>query len=113
MQVEYTGRHVEITSKLKQQAEVVLARIGHIVDRSATAHIILTEEKYRKIAEVTVRSRGEALVGECEATDMEKALHDALHRVEQQAIRHKDRIVANRHTHAAEPELENASPGSV
>ncbi|HZL27612.1 MAG TPA: ribosome-associated translation inhibitor RaiA [Acidobacteriaceae bacterium] len=92
MNVEYTGRQTTISAKLKLQTEAGLARIAKVVDRSATAHVILTEDKYRKIAEVTVKCRHGELVATCEDTDMEAALHDALQKVEHQAIKNKDRF---------------------
>jgi putative sigma-54 modulation protein len=92
MNVEYTGRQTIVTAKLKTQAEAGLARIAKIVDRTANAHIVLTEEKYRKIAELTVRTMHGDLVATCESTDMEMALRDALQKVEKQALRSKDRF---------------------
>ncbi len=92
MNVEYTGRQTTITAKLRAQAEAGLARIAKVVDRSASAHLILTEDKYRKIAEVTVKCRQGELVATCEAAEMESALHDALQKVEQQAIRNNKRF---------------------
>ena len=92
MNVEYTGRQTTITAKLKAQAEAGLARIAKLADRSASAHIILTEDKYRKIAEVTIMCRHGEWVATCQATEMETALHDALQKVEQQAIRNKERF---------------------
>ena len=50
-------------------------------------HVILTTEKYRHCAEITVKTRTYKLVAKCEATEMEVALHDALNKIEQQAIR--------------------------
>ncbi len=106
MNVEYTGRHTIITAKLKSQAEAGLARIARVVDRSATAHVILTEDKYRKIAELTVRCRHGELVATWESNEMETALHDVLQKVEQQAIKGKDRFdTITRH---AKPELAQA-----
>ncbi len=88
MIVEYTGRHTTVTAKLlKTQAEAGLARIEKIEGSVVSAHAILTEEKYRRIAEVAVMARGGNLVATCESTEMETALHDALCKVETQAIR--------------------------
>jgi putative sigma-54 modulation protein len=92
MNVEYTGRHTTVTPKLKTQAEAGLDRIKRVTNRSTKAHIILTEDKYRKIADVEVQCRGENLVATCEATDMEQALREALYMVEKQAIRSKERF---------------------
>jgi putative sigma-54 modulation protein len=89
MNVEYTGRQATITKKLKLQAEAGLTRIAKIVGNSGSVHVILSTDKYRQIADVTVQTRHQKLVARCEATDMEVALHDALVKIEQQAIRHK------------------------
>ena len=92
MNVEYTGRQTVVTAKLKAQAEAGLARVEKVANRCTSAHVILTEDKYRKIAEVTVGCRGDQLVATCEGTEMSAALHNALQKVEQQAIKHQDRI---------------------
>ena len=89
MDVEYTGRQTTITKKLKLQAEAGLTRIVKIVGNSGSVHVILSTDKYRKIADLTVQTRNHKLVARCEATDMEIALRDALVKIEQQAIRHK------------------------
>ncbi len=89
MDVEYTGRQTSVTRKFKLQTEAGLARIAKIVGTSGSVHVILTTDKYRQIAEVTVQTRHQKLVARCEATEMETALHDALAKIEKQAIRHK------------------------
>ena len=89
MDVEYTGRQTTITKKLKLQAEAGLTRIAKIVGSAGSAHVILSTDKYRQIADVTVQTRLQKLVARCEATEMGLALRDALAKIEQQAIRHK------------------------
>jgi len=91
MNVEYTGRQTAVTAQQKSQAEAGLARVEKVANRCTSAHVILTEDKYRKSAEITVSCRGEQLVATSEGKDMEAALHDALQKVEQQAIKHKKR----------------------
>jgi putative sigma-54 modulation protein len=91
MDVEYTGRQTTITKKLKLQTEAGLARITKIVGNSGSVHVILSTDKYRQIAEVTVQTRHQKLVARCEETEMAIALRDALVKIEQQAIRHKKR----------------------
>jgi putative sigma-54 modulation protein len=89
MDVEYTGRQTTITKKLKLQTESGLARIAKIVGSSGNVHVILSTDKYRQIAEITVQTRHQKLVARCESTEIGVALHDALVKIEQQAIRHK------------------------
>lgn len=95
MIVEYTGRKTTITSKLKQLTEEGLARVERVTN-CTSAHIILTEDKYRHIAEISVQCRNESLVANCEATDMEQALREALAAIEKQAVKSKERFTTVR-----------------
>ena len=94
MEIEYTGRQATVTKKLKQRTESGLERVSKIVGRTCSAHVILTTEKYRHCADITLRTRTYKLVAKCEATEMEVALHDALNKIEQQAIRHNQKATA-------------------
>ena len=91
MHIEFVGRHCEVTAKLKAEATGYLERIVLIASTATSARIILTEDKYRRIAEVELVIPGGDLVGKSEGTDMQQALHDALRRVEQQAVKHNQR----------------------
>jgi putative sigma-54 modulation protein len=91
MNVEYTGRGTAITWKLKQLAEAELARIAKIAGRVVSVHVILTEDKYRQIAEVTMKTGDDILVALCEGTEMAATLHEAMRRLEQQAVRQNQR----------------------
>lgn len=89
MTLDYTGRQTTITKKLKTQTEAGLARIEKIIGSAGSVHVILTTEKYRRTAELTIQTKKMKLVAACEATDMEMALRDALAAIEKQAIRQK------------------------
>ena len=92
MPVECTGRQVAITRPLRTLAEAGIERIATILGKITSAHIVLTAEKYRQIAEVTVKTRAHAIVALCESTtSMENALRDALVKAETQATRYKDK----------------------
>ncbi len=92
MIIEYTGRQIVVTQKYKDLAQEGLERIKQIVNgRPATAKVILTVDKYRKIADVTVAQGKESMVASCESPEMMTALHDALAKIEQQAIRQKQK----------------------
>src|SRR5215469_14369724 len=110
MDVEYTGRQTTVTKKLKAQTEAGLARIAKIVGNAGSVHVILTTEKYRHTAELTVQTRQLKLVAACESTEMESALRDALSKIEQQAIRHKKRkATIKRHPQTAARQVKKAA----
>lgn len=103
MPVECTGRQVAITQPLRTLAEEGIERIARILGKITSAHVVLTAEKYRQIAEVTVKTRNCTLVALCESSaNMESALREALGKVETQATRYKDR----QRTRKRQPKLE-------
>ncbi len=91
MNVEYTGRQTTITHKQKKQVEEGISRIAKISGDSGNVHVILTVDKYRQIAEVTFKAKIYEFVATAEGVEMEAALHDALGKLEQQAVRHKQK----------------------
>jgi putative sigma-54 modulation protein len=108
MEIEFTGRQVVISKKLRTLAQSVLDRVGRLLGRSASAHVVLSTEKHRRIAEITITAKQHTIVGLAEAVEMEKALHDALVKTERQAVRLKDRIKGRkkregRKKHEADP----------
>lgn len=89
MIVEYTGRQTVVTQKYKDQAQAGLAAIQKIVNGVTSAKVILTVDKYRKIADVTVNQGSQSMVATCESEEMMTALRDALAKIEQQAVRQR------------------------
>jgi putative sigma-54 modulation protein len=96
MQIEYTGRQVTVTKALHAIGNEGIERIGKILGKVTTAHIVLTAEKYRQSAEVTINTRLQSIVGLCESTSMENALREALGKAETQAIRYKNKVRAQK-----------------
>ena len=91
MNVEYTGRQTTVTPKLKQQAADGIERIAKVAGKTSSAHVILSVDKYRQIAEVTITAKTHEFVATSESAEMSAALHDALAKVEQQAVRHNQK----------------------
>ena len=92
MDVEYTGRQAAVTNELRALAGPFLDRMEKMIGRGSSAHVIMSAEKNRQIAEVTVKTRSHDLVGLCESTaSPEAALRQALEKAEAQAIRFKEK----------------------
>ena len=96
MQVEYTGRQVTVTPALRKLADEGIERIQKILPRAVSAHIILSAEKYRQCAEITIKTRLQKIVGLSESNNMETALREALEKAETQAIRFKKKMQAKK-----------------
>jgi putative sigma-54 modulation protein len=68
-----------------------LNKLAKILGNNFTANVILTAEKYRQIAEITVTIRNHAIVGVAQGDDMMIALGEALEKTERQALKYKGR----------------------
>jgi putative sigma-54 modulation protein len=91
MNVEYTGRQCEITPVLRKEVEAGLAKIRKILGDKFDTKVILTIEKHRHRAEITISPRNGPLVGLAQAHDMSAAIGEALEHLETQAIKYKTR----------------------
>ena len=96
MNVEYTGRQYEVTPAVRKEVESGLGKLTRILGEDLKSKVILTVEKHRNIAEITVKRRRGHLVGLAEAADMVAAVTQALAHIETQALRHNGR---RRNTH--------------
>lgn len=92
MNVEYTGRQFEITPQYRKQVESGLEKLQKILGSNFESHVILSTEKRRHIAEITISVRNAApIVGLSEAVEMTTAIGGALDRIERQAVKYKTR----------------------
>ena len=91
MNVEYTGRHYEVTPTIRKEVETGLTRIRKILGDQFETKVILSVEKHRHKAEITVSPRNGPLVGLAQAKDMAIAVSEALDHLEKQAVKYKTR----------------------
>lgn len=91
MNVEYTGRQFEITPAIRKVVESGLTKLSKILGDSFKSKVILTAEKSRRIAEITITRRTKPIVGLAEAQDMTAAIGEALDHIEKQALKHNGR----------------------
>jgi len=87
--VEYTGRHYEITPTIRKEVETGLGKIRKILGDRFEAKAVLAVEKHRHKAEITISPRNGPLVGLAQAKDMSIAVNEALDHLEKQAVKYK------------------------
>jgi putative sigma-54 modulation protein len=89
--VEYTGRHYEVTPTIRKEVENGLTKLRRILGDRFETKVILTVEKHRHKAEITISPRNGPLVGLAQAKDMTIAVNEALDHLEKQAVKYKTR----------------------
>ena len=96
MNVEYTGRHYEVTAADRKEIESGLNKIKKILRGSFESKVVLAVEKHRHKAEIAINSRVGDLVALSQAKDMKAAIGNALEHLEKQALKNKTRIIAKK-----------------
>src|SRR5690348_11687790 len=91
MNVEYTGRHYEVTTAIRKEVETGLKKIRKILADKFETKVILAVEKHRNKAEITITPRNGPLVAAAQAGDMISAVNEALEHLEKQAVKYKAR----------------------
>lgn len=91
MQIKTTARHFEMTLSLREHVEERLGRLTKYSQPILEAHVILSVEKYRHKAEITLHGNGTNFAGNAEAEDMYAAVDDVCSKLERQVKRHKEK----------------------
>ncbi len=121
MQITTTARHCDLDTELRLFAEQRLGRFERFAGDILEAHLVVTAEKYRHTAEITVRLRQSRMVGRDEATDPRMAIDRAADSLEEQLRRLKEKRIDRKHEargstrvvngHAAPSEDDDEAPG--
>lgn len=98
MRLELTGRHVTITPALRKTVERQLAPVLRMLnDNAVSTQVVLTREKARHRAEVTLHARGEHFMhGNGLGRDVSSALAAAVDKIDRQAEKLKGKWDARR-----------------
>jgi putative sigma-54 modulation protein len=87
MQIEFTGRQIEVTPDLRQYTEERLTKVVRLLRDRCTLHVILTAERHLRNAEITLKFRDHALVGIANTPDARSSINGALDKIERQVVR--------------------------
>lgn len=116
MNVEITGRQLEITPALRDFAEDKLRKIERLLDGPVEAHLVLAIEKHRHVAEIKIKSRTAVLSGTQETGDLYASIGEVVDKLERQALKHKEKMHDHKHRKSPrDPQVaaeiaENAKP---
>jgi putative sigma-54 modulation protein len=100
MRLELRGHHVDVTPGLRRFVEEKLSKIERLLnDRAVSAHAILTVEKRRHVADITLHARGEKFLhGVGDSGNWETSLTRAIAKLSHQARKLKTRQKEKRHS---------------
>lgn len=91
MQLSVTFRHMEPSESLKEYAGEKLTRLERYLDTVVEAHVVLSIEKFRHIADVTVMSDGLKIKGQEQTEEMYSSIDMVFDKLEKQAKRFREK----------------------
>lgn len=97
MNLQLTGRHLEITPAIRDYVNEKFGKIKRHFDQVIDMNIILSVEKLQQKAEATIHISGKNLFVECEDENLYAAIDMLVDKLERQVRRHKEKQTARRH----------------
>jgi len=92
MQISVTFRNTEEEGWQREYVEDRMKKLNKYMDAPADVHVVLTVEKFRNVAEISVMNNGLNLIGKEESKDMHLAIDNAIEKIEKQLKKHKEKI---------------------
>jgi putative sigma-54 modulation protein len=100
MNVEITGRHVEITPAIHSFVLKRLRKFTRILGEDISFHVVIDVEKARHTAEILLKSKILDLTGKGQTNDMYSSILLAVDKISRQALKHKSKIIATKRQRA-------------
>jgi putative sigma-54 modulation protein len=97
MNLNVSGHHLEITPAIRGYVQAKLERVTRHFDNVIDAHVILSVDKLKQKAEVTLRVRGKDLYCESEEADLYAAIDLMIDKLDRQVLKYKDRVSEKPH----------------
>lgn len=94
MQINITGRHMDLTDALRDHAQSQLEKLDAEFPRLQTAHLILDIEKHRHFAELVIHAPNHVVVDAKEETDdLYASIDRAMDKAEKQLRKIRDKMI--------------------
>ena len=97
MNVQVSGHHVEVTQPIRDYVMSKLERIQRHFDHVIDVSIILSVQKLRQKAEISVHMKGKDIHVESDDEDLYAAIDLMMDKLDRQIIKHKQKAYAHPH----------------
>ena len=97
MNVQVSGHHVEVTPAIRDYVLAKLERIQRHFDQVIEINVILSVQKLRHEAEISVHLPGKDIHVESDDEDMYAAIDLMMDKLDRQIIKHKQKAYAHPH----------------
>jgi putative sigma-54 modulation protein len=102
MNVEITGRHIEITPAIRTHLLKKLGKFKRILGDDINFHVVVGVEKERQNVEILLKSRLLELNGKGSSNDLYNSITLAIEKLERQALKQKGKMIEGKRNKAME-----------
>jgi putative sigma-54 modulation protein len=110
MEIEITGRQMEITPALRDYVHSRVAKAEKYVARNFGARVILEVDHLTHVAEIILNVKGAQVTAKGEAEEMYAAIDKSMDKMEHQLRRYKDKLAHHKGGHSLTEEAIAAEP---
>jgi putative sigma-54 modulation protein len=96
MNLTLTGHHVEITPAMRDYVTTKMNKVIRHFDNVIDVTVILSVEKLKQKAEVSVRVRGKDIFVETDSADMYASIDNLADKLDRQLLKHKEKNTDHR-----------------
>ena len=96
MQINISGRHVEVTDSMKEYVTSKLERLNNHHDRITSTNVIVSVDKLIQKAEATIHVSGKDVFAEATHEDLYAAIDALVDKLDRQLIKHKEKMRSHR-----------------
>jgi putative sigma-54 modulation protein len=97
MNLNLTGRHLEITPAIREHVTSKLDKVKRHFDSVIDINVILSVDKLVQKAEATVHLSGKNIHAETEDSNLYVAIDALIDSLDRQVLKHKEKFEARRH----------------
>ncbi len=97
MNLTITGHHLEVTPAIDEYVKTKLDRIIRHFDNVTSVHVVLSVDKLKQKAEVTMQVKGKAIHADSVEQDLYAAIDTVADKLDRQVVKHKEKISNHAH----------------
>lgn len=92
MNLNITGHHVEVTPALRDYVTGKVDKVIRHFDHVTSVHVVLSVEKLKQKAEITLHVKGKDIYADAENADLYAAIDALADKLDRQVLKHKEKV---------------------
>jgi putative sigma-54 modulation protein len=97
MKINIAGHHVEVTQAIHDYVNSKLERVIRHFDHVTSVHVILSVEKLKQKAEVTLHVKGKDIHADSTGADLYASIDSVVDKLDRQVVKHKEKVTDHSH----------------